>query len=99
MFKTYTYFQILYFLIIGSLLSSCGFTNRMTSPVVLEKSQRIWTYGIAFEPTAKINYDEISWGFQPVIGYRSGIGYNQEIGISLYGIWYPGLVFDHKFTC
>lgn len=89
--------QFIYVLVIGFLMTSCGFSNRMTSPQVLEKNERIWTYGIAYEPTATKNYDQAIWGFQPILGYRSGLGKNQELGITLYGVYFPGFVIDHKY--
>jgi len=94
--KFFIRIQFLSFLVIEILMTSCGFTNRMTSPQVLEKSERIWNFGIVYEPTAAENYDDGILGIQPIFGYRSGLGKNQEIGITLYGVYLPGLVIDHK---
>lgn len=70
--------------------------NRLTSPQTLNKEERIWSYGLVYEPTAKEEYDESVFAFQPIIGYRSGIFKNHEFGINLYGIYTPGLTLDWK---
>lgn len=85
---------IVFFFIL--ILSSCSFYNRMTSPEVLEKEEHIVTFGTVSDPAIFSGEPGSIYAFQPVIGYRSGMGSNQEIGISLYGIWTPGLVLDYK---
>jgi len=81
-------------------LCSCSFHNRMTSPEVLTKDKRIQTFGIVANSN-NVNKDgfvgpDKLTGYSPIIGYRSGIGHNQEMGIALNGIYTPGLVVDHK---
>ena len=68
----------------------------MTSPETLKKEERVLTFGAVSDPGYFGNPDSKFYAIQPVIGYRSGIGTNQEIGMTLYGIWTPGFVFDYK---
>lgn len=89
--------KLTYLFFIVILASSCVMNNRMTSPQTLDKEERIFTYGLVLEPLARDNYDESVFGFQPIVGYRSGIGSRQEIGINLYGFYTPGLTFDWKY--
>ncbi len=80
-------------------LSSCSVHNRMTSPVVLDKKERIWTSGLSLDPLAfsDLGYLSSPLAFiQPTIGYRNGIGRNQEIGFTLYGLTGPSIVIDNK---
>jgi len=80
-------------------LSSCSVHNRMTSPVVLDKKERIWTSGLSIDPSAfsELGYISSPLAFiQPTIGYRNGIGRNQEIGFTLYGLTGPSIVIDNK---
>ncbi len=80
-------------------LSSCSVHNRLTSPEVLDKKEHILTTGISIDPLAITEYGSIEDPLalvQPIIGYRTGIGRKQEVGITLYGITGPALVLDHK---
>lgn len=90
-----------YLVAIVLLLNSCGVYNRMTSPETLKKEQRNLTFGVALSPPKLVNsstenYETPIDGIQPVIGYRSGLGKNQDIGVTLYGIYTPALVIDYK---
>lgn len=68
----------------------------MTSPVILAKKERIWTFGVSADPFAAKELDSFYYLIQPVVGFRTGLGRNQEIGINLYGVVGPALVIDHK---
>ncbi|MDA3929083.1 MAG: hypothetical protein PF541_08995 [Prolixibacteraceae bacterium] len=68
----------------------------MTSPEVLKKEERIITIGAVSDPNYFTSRETSWYAVQPVIGYRSGLGSNQEIGLTLYGIWTPGFVVDYK---
>jgi hypothetical protein len=95
--KYLTKFNFLLILLV--FLSSCSVHNRLTSPEVLDKKERILTTGISIDPLAITELGAIEHPLaliQPVIGYRSGIGGKQEVGITLYGITGPALVIDHK---
>lgn len=80
-------------------LASCSVHNRMTSPVVLDKKERIWTSGLSLDPLAFTEFGYISSPLafiQPTVGYRNGIGRNQEMGVTLYGLTGPSIVIDNK---
>lgn len=67
----------------------------MTSPVVLEKGDKIITAGLAIDPFSSVEPFSI-YSVQPVVSFRAGLGKKSEIGVSLYGPFYPGLVVDYK---
>lgn len=69
--------------------------NQLTSPEILDQKERIWTAGVAYDPF-DFEVPATIYSFQPVVGYRSGIGSKQEIGVKIYGVYYPGVVLDHK---
>lgn len=96
MLKIYRCLSVVGFLII---LYSCSFHNRMTSPVVLEKKEHIGTFGVSVDPLELLGegiIDSYLAIAQPVIGYRTGLGKRQELGITLYGVFTPGFVIDYK---
>lgn len=80
-------------IVISIILSSCSVHNRMTSPEVLDKTECILTVGVSLDPYW---LEDPIYFAQPVIGYRTGIAKNQELGVTLYGITLPAVVIDHK---
>lgn len=92
--------KTVYLLISVAVFNSCLFFNRMTSPEILDKEEHIWTIGAAIDPLELAGEGEINespiFGVQPVIGYRSGIGKNKELGVAIYGPFWPGMVLDLK---
>lgn len=88
-------FKIGVICIILLFMNSCASYNRMTSPVVLQKGEKILTTALVIDPFSSIEPQSI-YSFQPVVGYRTGLGKKSEIGIALYGPFYPSLVFDYK---
>jgi hypothetical protein len=82
------------------LFSSCLSYSRMTSPEVMEPTERTWVFGgqpqvwigTHGQPTSNSN----QWGFTPIIGYRTGSDFG-EWGVTLHQqIFFPAVTFDYK---
>lgn len=91
-------FRYVWYLFCFSILSfSCTVHNRLTSPEVLDKKERTWTYGLIIDPAQSEFIDDSEiYAFSPIIGYRAGLGRNQELGITINGFFTPSLVVDYK---
>jgi hypothetical protein len=98
-FKAMCFKTIFYFALFFALSSGCGFFNRMTSPEVLDKKEKLLYFGVSIDPLEMMGQGEVDSELaivQPVFGYRAGLGSNREIGITVYGVYFPGIVLDIK---
>ncbi len=85
--------------ILAIIISSCTSYNRLTSPEILDKEERIWSFGASIDPLTTSNGSDADLlEFQPLISYRTGLGANSELGITMQGIhmFGPGITIDYK---
>lgn len=89
--------KFLTILSLAVLVSSCFSYNRLTSPKPLDKKEFEMNVGA----TAKITsayYETIGgvFNYEPVFGYRLGLGGNSDLGLRVHGVYYPQIVVDWK---
>lgn len=89
--------KFLTILTLAVLVSSCFSYNRLTSPKPLDKKEFEMNVGA----TAKITspYYETMGGvfnYEPVFGYRLGLGGNSDLGLRVHGVYYPQIAVDWK---
>ncbi len=84
-------------LLIIFILNSCLPYNRITSPQVLDKEERNWTFGIVIDEPLTNRFLLTDESIIPVIGYRTGIASNHEIGITQYGLYSQVIDYKHQF--
>lgn len=84
-------------LLLLTFLSSCFSYNRLTSPKPLDKKE----FQINFGATAKVttpDYENIGgiYNYEPIFGYRLGLGKGNDLGIRMHGVYFPQIAVDWK---
>lgn len=93
--KSLTFHPKTYLVILSLSLGSCAMNNRMTSPEILEKEEKIVSVGLLSDFIMEDNEMELYFG-DVAVTYRTGLAENHELGFTLYANIYPALSFDWK---